>query len=229
MKRYGQYCPVARAAEVLAERWTLLVVRELLWGNERFTDIARGVPRMSPSLLSARLRELQRAGLVDRRLEHGEPRYRLTPAGRELQPLVEGLGAWGQRWMHRLRPEESDPVLLMLDIGRTVDPARLPARPVTVEVRFPDATGRHRHWWLVLSRQGLDVCDVPPGSPVAAWLDTDPATLTRVWLGELSWAAAAGTGGVVLHGDSTVVRALPGWLGTSPFAAVPLGTPPLPR
>lgn len=229
MKRYGQYCPVARAAEVLAERWTLLVVRELLWGNERFTDIARGVPRMSPSLLSARLRELQRVGLVERHLHEGEPRYRLTAAGAELRPLLEGMGAWGQRWMQRLHPEEFDPTLLMLDIARTVDPTHLPSRAVTVEVLLPTAPARQRHWWLVLSAAGVDACDVDPGHPVSVWLDTDAETLTRIWLGELPWAQAREDGVLRLHGDAAAVRALPGWLGVSPFAAVPRAAEPLSR
>jgi len=156
VKRYGQYCPVAKAAEVLAERWTLLIIRELLWGNERFNAIARGVPRMSPSLLAARLRELQRVGLVERHVEGGEPRYRLSPAGRELQPLVEGLGAWGQRWMHSLRPDDLDPSVLMLDMSRELDLVRerMPDPPVTVQIHLPAAEQGLRYWWLVLGRSG---------------------------------------------------------------------------
>ena len=139
MKRYGQYCPVARAAEVLAERWTLLVIRELLWGQDRFNAIARGVPRMSPTLLATRLRQLQRAGLVQHRTVDGEARYRLTAAGEELRPVLELMGAWGVRWMQDVRPEEYDPALLMLDIGRGSDPDRMPERPATIQLHFADA------------------------------------------------------------------------------------------
>lgn len=231
MKRYGQYCPVARAAEVLAERWTLLVVRELLWGNERFNAIARGVPRMSPSLLSTRLRELQRAGLVVREVVDGEPRYRLTEAGRELQPLVEGLGAWGQRWMQQIRPDEYDPALLMLDISReaALDPSRMPIGPAAVALELAEVPERYRRWWLVFSRSGIDVCDTDPGQPVQAWMDTDPVTLTRVWMGELSWSAALRAEALRVRGDAAACRAVPGWLGLSRFAAVPKASTSLPR
>ena len=229
MKRYGQYCPVARAAEILAERWTLLVLRELLWGNERFTDIARGVPRMSPSLLSTRLTELRRAGLVNRYVEGGDPRYRLTPAGADLRPVLEHIGMWSQRWMHQLRADEFDPALLMLDISREVDPARLPARPVTVEINLTAVPDRYRHWWLVLSREGVDVCDTDPGFPTAVWLDTDPQTLTRLWLGDTDWTSALRSDALKLRGDRAACRALPDWLGTSRFAAVERVSPSLAR
>ncbi|MGH3498479.1 MAG: winged helix-turn-helix transcriptional regulator [Nocardioidaceae bacterium] len=222
MKRYGQYCPVARAAEVLAERWTLLVIRELLWGNERFNAIARGVPRMSPSLLATRLRELERVGLVERRVDDGEPHYRLTPAGTELMPIVEQVGAWGQRWMQQLREDEYDPALLMLDISReaTADPTRAARRTATVRLELSGVSTRHRMWWLVFDPTGIDVCDTDPGQPIQAWLDTDTTTLTRVWLGQLSWADALRNDTLRIHGDAVVCRAMPDWLGVSRFAAV---------
>lgn len=230
MKRYGQYCPVARAAEILAERWTLLVIRELLWGEDRFNAIARGVPRMSPSLLAARLRELQRTGLVERNMIDGEPRYRLTPAGEELRPLVEQLGAWGVRWMHDLRPDEFDPVLLMLHIQRESQPARMPERATTVQLRFRDAPSGQQRWWLVLSRSGgADVCDTDPGFPVSVWLETELPTLTRIWLGDLSWSVALRDEALLLTGDHTACRALPQWLDVGAFAAVERAAVPLTR
>ncbi len=229
VKRYGQYCPVARAAEVLAERGTLLVLRELLCGAEHFNDIARGVPRMSPTLLSSRLRELQRAGLVRREVVGRQSHYRLTPAGEELRPVVEQIGAWGQRWMQSLRPEELDVTLLMLDISRNLEPPRLPERAVTVHLHLPDAPVGDQRWWWVLSRGGSEVCDTDPGLPVRVWVRTDPATLTRVWLGELSWARAVRADALTLTGDADAASALPGWLGLSPFAAVPRAAVGLPR
>jgi DNA-binding HxlR family transcriptional regulator len=230
MKRYGQYCPVARAAEVLAERWTLLVIRELLWGEARFNAIARGVPRMSPSLLTARLRELQRAGLVQRHIIDGEPRYRLTPAGQELQPLLEQMGAWGVRWMHELRPDEFDPVLLMLQIKRESQRAHMPEQAATVQLHFRDAPTAQQRWWLVLSRSGgADVCDTDPGFPISVWLETEVPTLTHIWLGDMSWSAALRGEALRLTGDSAACRALPQWLDVSPFAAVERAEVSLPR
>ncbi|WP_030174722.1 winged helix-turn-helix transcriptional regulator [Spirillospora albida] len=229
MKRYHQYCPVARAAEILAERWTLLVVRELLDGEARFNAIQRGVPRMSPSLLATRLRELQRTGIVERRLVDGEPRYRLTEAGRELEPVLRQMGAWGVRWMQNLRPDEFDPVLLMLDIRRNASPDRLPEKAATVQVLFRDAPSGSDRWWLVLSRAGgAEVCDVDPGHPVTVWLDTDVPTLTRVWTGDLPWPTALRDEAVRLHGDRPACRALPEWL-VGPFTPVPRAENPLPR
>lgn len=221
MKRYGQYCPVARAAEILAERWTLLVVRELLWGNDRFNAIARGVPRMSPTLLSTRLHQLQHAGIVERRLVEGEPHYTLTEAGLELRPLVEAMGAWGQRWMQQLVDDDFDPTLLMIDIGREPRGAEhgLPARSSVVHLRLGPA-GRHLQWWLVFSDRGLDVCDTDPGQPVRAWLDTDVQTLTRVWLGQVGWSDAVATGSLRVHGEAAVCLDVRRWLGVSRFAAV---------
>lgn len=230
MKRYGQFCPVARAAEVLAERWTVLIIRELLAGEDRFNAIARGVPRMSPSLLAARLRELQRAGLVRRQVVDGEPRYRLTEAAAELEPLIRGLGEWGMRWMRQLRADDFDPSVLMLDIKRQARTDRMPDRRATVEFSFSDMPPAARRWWLVMSRsEGADVCDHDPGRPVDVWVETAVPTLTRVWLGEISWPAALRERLVRLSGDVRTCRALPGWLGTSSFAEVSRAGAPLPR
>lgn len=229
MKRYGQYCPVARAAEVLAERWTLLIIRELLWGEDRFNGIARGLPGMSPSLLAARLRELQHAGLVRRDVVGGEPRYLLTEAGKELNPLLELMGAWAVRWMHEIRPDEFDPTLLMLQIKRECRPARMPDKPATVQIQFKDALAGQRQWWLVLSRSGVDACDVYPGFPINVWLETEVPTLTRIWMGDLTWSAALREETVRLTGDSAACHALPQWLHGSPFATVERAETPLPR
>jgi DNA-binding HxlR family transcriptional regulator len=230
VKRYGQYCPVARAAEILAERWTLLVIRELLWCEARFNAIARGVPRMSPSLLTARLRELQRAGLVQRHVVDSEPRYRLTPAGQELRPLVEQMGAWGARWMHELRPDEFDPVMLMLQISREAQPARMPEQAATVQLYFRGAPAGQQRWWLVLSQSGgADACDTDPGYPISVWLETEVSTLTRIWMGDMSWSTAVRGELLCLTGDSAACRALPEWLDVSPFAAVERAAVPLPR
>jgi DNA-binding HxlR family transcriptional regulator len=147
VRSYGQFCPVAKAAEIVAERWTLLVVRELLAGSHRFNELRRGVPLMSPSLLTKRLAELERAGIVERRpLEVGRgSSYRLTPAGEELRPVVQLLGAWGDRWInHRIGPEDRDPALLMWDVRRRLDTAQLPARRAVLRFSFRDARAGRR-------------------------------------------------------------------------------------
>lgn len=223
MYRYEQHCPVARAAEVITEPWTLLVVRELLRGSERRADIARGVPKMSASLLAARLRTLESHGLVTR----ADRRYRLTEAGRELRPIVEQLGRWGQRWLDSPRLGDLDPELLVFDICQEIDRARLPAHPLTVRVDFADAA-ESRRWWLVLSRAEIVVrphgadggfdSGVDGGAEVR--LSCTLGALAGVWLGHLSWLEAVRDRSIMLAGDAAAVRTLIDCLGASRYATV---------
>lgn len=223
MKRYGQHCPISRAAELLTEPWTLLVIRECLYGSEKQSDIARGVPGMSATLLSTRLRTLEEAGLVHRSV--GMPRdpvYRLTQAGRELAPIVEGLGRWGQRWLPRPRLRDHDPELLVLDISREVDRSVLPVRPVVVHFVFAGG-GAARQWWLVLSRARTRAVRHRPVAAVALRIECTTAALTDVWLGHLSWLQAVREGTIRFVGDRDTARTALGWIRTSHFATVPRG------
>ena len=138
MTGYGQFCPVAKAMELLDERWTMLVIRELLCGSRHFNALRRGVPRMSPSLLSARLRTLTRAGLVERYEDGRQVTYVLTPAGEELRPIVEALGQWGLRWVPELGDEDYDPHLLMWDVHRNIDLSAVPPGRTVLRFTFPD-------------------------------------------------------------------------------------------
>lgn len=226
---YHQFCPVAKAMELLDERWTLLLVRELLAGSRHFNELRRGLPRMSPTLLSKRLGQLTRAGLVERRPERAEVRYVLTPAGEELRPIVTALGAWGVRWVGRIGDADLDPKLLLWDMHRRVDHAAVPRGGRTVvRFRFPDVPAPARDWWLVITPDDADVCDADPGHPVAVTVTADLRRLVEVWLGDVAWADALRTGGITLEGPETLRRAMPGWFTLSPFAAVPrvLGTAP---
>src|ERR1043166_1782473 len=141
---YHQFCPVAKAMELLDERWTLLI------GSERFNERRRGVPRMSPPLLSKRLNQLVRAGVIERRGDGSDVRYVLTPAGRELQPVVEALGVWGIRWIGEIGDEDLDPKLLLWDMHRNVDYAAVPPGRTVVQFRFPEVAPATRDWWLVI-------------------------------------------------------------------------------
>ena len=136
---YHQFCPVAKAMELLDQRWTLLVVRELVTGSVHFNELRRGLPRMSPSLLSKRLQQLVRAAIVERQAEADDVRYALTPAGRELRPVVEALGTWGVRWIGELGDEDLDPRLLLWDMHRNINHADIPSGRTVVQFRFPDA------------------------------------------------------------------------------------------
>lgn len=221
-KGYGQFCPLAKGAEIFAERWTPLVLRELLCGSRRFNELRKGLPRMSPSLLSRRLKELERAGVVLRREgEDGGTEYRLTEAGEELRGVVEQLGTWGKRWTRsELEREELDPGLLLWDMHRRVLRDALPDRRVTVRFDFTDVEGKMRRWWLVLDRPEVDLCLKDPGHEVDLTVTTDLATLTAVWLGDLELPAAISSRAVLLDGPTDLRRQLPGWFGLSLFAGV---------
>ena len=218
---YHQFCPVSKAMELLDERWTMLVVRELVCGSEHFNELRRGVPRMSPTLLSRRLHQLVRAGVVDRQVEGNDVRYVLTQAGHELRPVVEALGAWGIRWIGELGDGDLDPKLLMWDMHRHIDKDAIPDGRTVVQFRFPDAPSDARDWWLVITRGEVDVCDVDPGHAVAVTVTASLRSMVNLWRGDLSWSNALRAGAVEVHGPEGLRRAVPGWFTLSGFAAVP--------
>ena len=217
---YHQFCPVAKAMELLDERWTMLVIRELLLGSRHFNDIRRGVPKMSPSLLSKRLRDLTRAGIVERRDEGREVVYGLTAAGMELAPVVDKLGAWGMRWIGKLGEEDLDPKLLMWDLHRHVDPAVVPPGRTVVSFRFNDVPAKIRDWWLVMTAEEVDVCDFDPGYDVAVSVTGSLRRMVEIWRGDLGWPAAIRSGIIQLDGPERFRRAVPKWFPASQFAQV---------
>jgi DNA-binding HxlR family transcriptional regulator len=221
MGAYGQFCPVAKAMELLDERWTMLVIRELLEGSRTFNALRRGVPRISPALLSARLQRLRRAGVIERYQDGNRVSYALTPAGRELHPVIEAIGRWGIRWIPELGDEDLDPHLLMWDIHRNIDLDAVPVGRSVLRFTFRDVPAPAQDWWVVITGDSVDLCDFDPGHTVAATVETDLGTLTRLWRGDLSWRQALHTGGLVLHGPSQARRIVPRWLKLSAFATVP--------
>ncbi|WP_367325639.1 winged helix-turn-helix transcriptional regulator [Streptomyces sp. HUAS ZL42] len=218
---YGQFCPVAKAMELLDERWTLLIVREMVAGSSRFNELRRGVPRMSPTLLSKRLHQLVRAGIAEKRTEGRDVQYVLTPAGEELRPVVEALGAWGTRWIGELGDEDLDPKLLLWDMHRRIDHESVPEGRTVVRFDFPDVHPRARHWWLVITPDDADVCDDDPGHAVAVTFTATLRSLIRVWRGDLGWSEAVRAGSVRVDGPEALRRAAPGWFMLSTFALVP--------
>jgi DNA-binding HxlR family transcriptional regulator len=216
---YGQFCTVARGAEALCERWTPLVVRELLCGSRRFNDLHRGVPRMSTSLLTQRLRRLEEFGVVRRSAVGKVWEYSLTPAGEELRPLVMALGHWGARWIgKRLRDDQLDAGLLMWDIRRSVRLDAFPHEPVVIQFRLTDARSGEREWWLVVEERSADLCRDDPGREVTLLVDTGVRALTEVWGGDRSPADAAAAGELRVLGAARHARRLWDWLGASAFA-----------
>lgn len=218
---YGQFCPVSKAMEMLDERWTLLVIRELLSDSHRFNELRRGLPRMSPSLLSRRLQHLERSGVVRRTVDGSDVSYDLTPAGEELRPIVEGLGIWGTRWIGDLGDEDLDPHLLLWDMHRNVDAEALPTGRTVVEFDFTDVPDRQRRWWLVMTSADVDVCDSDPGYEVSVRVTGSLRSLTDVWRGHIAWSRALKEGSLVTEGPPGLRRALPDWFTLSPFAPVP--------
>jgi len=218
---YGQFCPVAQAAEVLTERWTLLVLRELLMGSTRFNELQRGVPRMSSSLLSKRLREMERSGLITREPLQGERgnAYNLTPAGEALGPLVVALGTWSREWLKReISLEEADPALLMWDVQRSLRLDRLPEERVVTFFRYRDAEEGKRAWWLVAEQGNADLCLTDPGFPIDLQVDAEAQAMAEVWVGKLELGAAMRSRRVRVTGPDHLVRGLSDWLGFSTFA-----------
>lgn len=216
---HGQFCTVARSAEVLCERWTPLVLRELLCGSRRFNDLHRGVPRMSSSLLAQRLRRLEEFGVVRRRAVGKVWEYSLTPAGEDLRPIILALGHWGARWVGtRLRREELDAGLLMWDVRRSVRLEEFPAAPVVVHFRFRDARAGERLWWLVVENGAADLCRDDPGRELTIVVDATVRGLTEVWTGDRAPEAALQSGIVRLEGAPRDAASVWRWLGASAFA-----------
>ena len=222
---YGQFCPVAKAMELLDERWTLLIIRELMMGSQHFNALRRGVPRMSPALLSKRLQTLVRAGVVDRWEDGNRVTYRLTESGKELEPIVVALGQWGIRWISELGDEDLDPHLLLWDIRRGIDTEAVPDGRTVIGFVFPDVPPDCRRWWLVITGEGVDACDFDPGHPVRVTVETSLRTMTRIWRGDLPWATALRSGDLVLRGEPQACRALPRWFTLSSLAPTPRPVP----
>jgi DNA-binding HxlR family transcriptional regulator len=212
------------AAEIVCSRWTALVVRELLCGTTRFNDLRRGVPLMSPTLLSKRLKELEEAGVLVTvpTAQAGVVEYRLTEAGEDLRRVVEALGIWGQRWVEKsLSLKNLDPSLLMWDMRRWLDPTPLPKRRCTINFLFPDVQSSKRSWWLVIEvAEGgkVDLCATNPGFEVDLYVKSDLRSMTAIWMGFTTVAKEVEAGHLELIGDSGLARSMQTWLGLSPFA-----------
>ena len=219
MKTYGQFCSIARALDVFGERWSLLIIRELLSGSRRFSEIQRGIPRISRTMLSARLRELVDAGVVARGDDDG-PTYELTESGRELEGAVRELGTWGQRWLPRaLQPDQLDADFLVWDMRRRVNLEALPTVPVVARIELSDEKGRTSTRYLLLRRSEVSLCTVNPGFPETLRIRAPLRTLVGWWRGDFSLADARHAG-LVLEGRRTWVRSFAGWFQKYAFAGV---------
>jgi DNA-binding HxlR family transcriptional regulator len=220
MADYGRFCPIALASEVIADRWTPLILRELVLGNTRFNDIARGLPGISRSLLVQRLKHLERKGVVDRwPLPVGRGyEYRLTPAGRDLEQVLLALGRWSVNWLFDdLRPQEVDPITLTWWMHRRVAAEELPSSRTVIQ--FDHTAPERLSIWMVLERGEASVCIQHPGFDPDVIVTTTTPVLAEVFSGVRSWAQAVITGDVTVDGPPRLVRAIPRWFLWSPFHA----------
>ena len=218
---YGQFCPVAMASEVLASRWTFLVIYEMLHGSARFNEIRRGVPRMSPTLLSKRLRELETAGIV-RRAEGGSTEYRLTDSGKELAPIIELLGHWATRWIDsECTLANLDAQLLMWNMRRKIDPHPLPKRRLVIEFIYPELPRERSRYWLIVSPwEGTDLCSVDPGFDVDLYITAELKAMTSAWMGMSRMDEEIEAGRIRLTGDRVMIDTLSRWMKRSNYALV---------
>jgi DNA-binding HxlR family transcriptional regulator len=208
MRSYREYCPIARSSEILAERWTPLVIRNLLHGCHTFTEIARGVPAMSRSLLIKRLRELERSGVVVRA---GDGTYQLTEAGADLAEVIEAMETWGQRWLP-VTTEHSDPSFVLWAWTRFyLDPGTLPEDRVLVEFTFPDERPTNRRYWILAERGSAELCYSDPGGEPDLYVTARSVPFTQWHVGSLGWHRALADGSIAVSGPPELARAMPTW------------------
>jgi len=220
---YKQFCPLAMATEVLCTRWTMVLIREFIAGSTRFNDLRRGVPKMSPTLLSRRLKELEKAGVIERKVlqsEKGVFEYHLTTAGSELGGVVEALGMWGQKWVGSASSLKNlDPSLLMWDMRRNLNPTPLPKKRTVIQFLYSDLPASQSHWWLVVEGKGnVDLCWADPGFEIDLYVTTELRTMTSIWMGLTTVEKERSK--IKLSGHQGIIKSMQTWLGLSPFANV---------
>ena len=217
---YGQYCPLALAAEVLAERWTILVISRLVDGCSQFNAIHRGVPRISPSLLSKRLSELERAGIVEKRKKRGEPHptYSLTPAGRALAPLIDQMAIWGHEWARDLSHEDLDPAFLAWSMHQRMNTESMPHGRVVIEFDFSNVPGSLRRFWVLSEERVIDMCLQDPGFEPDLRVRSDLRLFVEAWRGFRDLRTEIRSGRIRLAGAATLKQQFPDWLLLSALA-----------
>ncbi|MEH6549341.1 MAG: helix-turn-helix domain-containing protein [Pseudomonadales bacterium] len=228
---YGQFCPIAKATELLGERWMLLILRELFLGSHRYSELQRGLSRISPSLLTKRLKQLEQAGIIVRKIRHGGSghEYYLTPAGKDLKPLMENLAVWGMRWARgQLRGEELDVEFLMWDVQRRVQTDKLPDGETILCFIFSDIE-RYHSWWVIVRDDNVDLCTENPGLDVDLYIRSSLRTMVEVWEGDLPLQSALNNEKIAAQGNKQLAKTMSAWFGINPYADIRPGDPALTR
>jgi DNA-binding HxlR family transcriptional regulator len=231
MAGYGQFCPVAKATELIGEKWTLLVLRELLLGTTRFNDFQRALSRMSPTLLAKRLRHLEASGIIIRKKLSGKKgyEYRLTAAGKQLEPLIEALAIWGMRWARsQLMDDELDVEFLMREIQRRLQTQYLPDGETVICLIFDDLK-KNKHWWLLIEDDVVDLCTDDPGKDADLFINADVRTLVEIWEGDLDIRKALDNELIKVNGLRHLIRTMPDWFGVCIYKEIKRGDPALMR
>lgn len=220
---YGQFCPIAKANEILGEKWTFLIVRELVMGGRRFSELQRGLGDISPALLTKRLKTLEDDGLVARRRIPGQRghEYWPTQACTELTPVLVALGQWGLQWArHNVLDSDLDPELLMLYLERSVDPGKLVGESSVIRFKFNDLD-RHKDYWLLVQAQNVDLCITDPGRDVDVYFCSTLRVMHDCWMGDRTFREAMRTGDLLAEGEPALLRNVTEWLRPSIFAEAP--------
>lgn len=218
---YGQFCPIAKATEILGERWTILIVRELLMGAHRFNELQRGLGDISPALLTNRLKSLAEQGIVARRKVSGRRghEYIPTPACKALMPIIVSLGEWGLCFARDLLMDDDfDVDFLMFYLERSIDPKQLPGEQTVIRFKFTDLT-EQREWWLLVDRDEVEICITPPVRDVDVYFTTTVRTMHDVWMGDRTYRDAVRAGDLLIEGELALTRNVSSWLRPSVFVA----------
>lgn len=219
---YGQFCPLSMAAEIVCTRWTPLVLRELFCGSSRFNDLRRGVPKMSPALLSKRLKELEEAGVVEVRRRDGNPEYHLTAAGMDLRPMIDAMMLWGHAWVEKnVTLSKLDPSLLMWDIRRGIRPEPPLPKRKTIQFLYPALVPADRNWWLVVERSEVELCYYDPGYEIDLLVTGSLRSVTSVWMGLSRLSQEIAAREVQIDGDPVLAREVGRWLESHPMNKAP--------
>jgi len=220
---YGQFCPIAKASEIIGEKWTILIIREILMGSTRFSELQRGLGSISPTLLTRRLQGLEDAGLIYRKKASGQRshEYFPTPSCQDLLPILLSLGDWGMKWARsNLRAHEYDVELLMLYLQRSIQPANLPPTETIIKFRFTDMTDK-ADWWIIVNDDEAEVCDKDPGREVDVYFTTTVQTMTDIWMGRGSYRTAKRDETLSIIGNSSLVNNVSGWMENCVFQELP--------
>lgn len=223
MPAYGQFCPVAKSAEILGNSWSLLIIRELLLGSTRFSQLQKGLPKISPTVLNTRLKELVDSGVISRRKLNNQKghEYQLTPAGKELSAVIDSLATWGMRWARdEMEDDDLDVSFLMFDIQRNLVLDELPGGENVLCFQFVDLEQFGR-WWLVCNEQEVDICYENPGKEVDAYITAHSKDMIEIWMGDLSVTSALSSKKLTVTGDTLVCKRFRKWFPLSSAAAVP--------